>query len=109
MAVYIQSVVVLKTHKTVFICFLFFAEQTAIIPCTAITDWSLQRECECYCDTRTECFTEFTINICHVAVTVLKQHCHVLTRESHWHIRVKLNLCSLSLRMLESKHTSTHS
>jgi len=41
---------VLKTPKHVFICFVLFAEQTAIIPCTAVTDWSLQWECECYCD-----------------------------------------------------------
>jgi hypothetical protein len=42
MVVYIPSAAVLKTPKRVFICFVLFAEQTAIIPCTAVTDWSLQ-------------------------------------------------------------------
>jgi len=51
MVVYIPSAVVLKTPERVSICFVLFAEQTAIIPCTAVTDWSLQWECECYCDT----------------------------------------------------------
>jgi len=54
MVVYIPSAVVLKTHKRLFICFVLFAEQTAIIPCTAMTDGSLQWECECYCVARNE-------------------------------------------------------
>ena len=54
MVVYISSAVVLKIHKCLFICFVLLAEQAAIIPCTAMTDWSLQWECECYCDARTE-------------------------------------------------------
>ena len=54
MIVYIPSALVLKTHKRLFICFVLFAEQTAIIPCTAMTDGSLQWECECYCDARNE-------------------------------------------------------
>jgi len=54
MVVYIPSAVVLKTQKRLFICFLLFAEQTAIIPFTAMTDVSLQWECECYCDARNE-------------------------------------------------------
>jgi len=54
MVVYIPPAVVLKTYKRLFICFVLFAEQTAIIPCTAMTGGSLQWGCECYCDARNE-------------------------------------------------------
>jgi len=54
MVVYIPFAVVLKTHKRLFICFVLFAEQRAIILCTAMTDWYLQWVCECYCDARNE-------------------------------------------------------